>query len=260
MKEDEQMKAKESDWYKKIWTLDMKDMSWVEDTKREVDFLIQICNLQGGERILDLACGFGRHALEFAKRGYEVVGVDITSAYIEDARKSAADVGLHNVTFMKGDIRDVSFEHEFDLVLNLADGAIGYLENDTENLKIFDVVAKSLRPGGHHVCDIVNAEYADMHFPLKTWDSGSQSLSISEFDWNRETRIMLYGSLEMRYGERVKQPEIEEGDPTRLYTLEEIHKIMNERNMAVIEAFCDYKGNEASPLEFQMIIHSQHNS
>ena len=248
------MKAKEPDWYKKIWTLDMKDMSWVEDTKREVDFLIQICHLQGSERILDLACGFGRHAIEFAKRGYEVVGVDITSAYIEDAKKSAADLGLHNVTFMQGDIRDVLFEHEFDLVLNLADGAIGYLENDMENLKIFDVVAKALRPGGHHVCDIVNAEYADMHFPLKTWDSGTKSLSISEFDWNRETRVMLYGSLEMNYGELVRQPEIKEGDPTRLYTIEEIRHIMNARNMVVEDAFCDYKGTKASSLGFQMIV------
>lgn len=56
------MKAKEPDWYKKIWTLDIKDMSWVEETKSQVDFLIQICKLQGTERILDLACGFGRHA------------------------------------------------------------------------------------------------------------------------------------------------------------------------------------------------------
>ena len=53
-----------------------------EDTKRQVDFLIDKLELKGNERILDLACGFGRHSLEFARRGYEVTGVDITPAYI----------------------------------------------------------------------------------------------------------------------------------------------------------------------------------
>lgn len=72
------MKAMESDWYKKIWTLDIQDQSWVEDTARQVDFLEEKLNLKKGEKILDLACGFGRHALELARRGYDVTGVDIS--------------------------------------------------------------------------------------------------------------------------------------------------------------------------------------
>ena len=79
------MKAMEKDWYKKIWTLDIQNMSWVEDTKHQVDFLIDKLELKGNERILDLACGFGRHSLEFARRGYEVTGVDIIPAYIRYA-------------------------------------------------------------------------------------------------------------------------------------------------------------------------------
>ena len=46
-------------------------MSWVEDTNRQVDFLIKQLHLKGTEKILDLACGFGRHSLEFARRGHE---------------------------------------------------------------------------------------------------------------------------------------------------------------------------------------------
>ena len=63
------MKAMEKDWYKKIWTLDIQNISWVEDTKHQVDYLIDKLELKGHERILDLACGFGRHSLEFARRG-----------------------------------------------------------------------------------------------------------------------------------------------------------------------------------------------
>lgn len=72
------MKRMSSDWYRKIWSLDIRDQSWVEDTARQVDFLVKTLGLKGGERILDLACGFGRHGLELAQRGFSVTGVDIT--------------------------------------------------------------------------------------------------------------------------------------------------------------------------------------
>ena len=79
------MKSMNKEWYKKAWTMDIQNMSWVEDTKNEVDFLIDQLKLQGNEKILDLACGYGRHSLELARRGYDVTGIDITSEYIEYA-------------------------------------------------------------------------------------------------------------------------------------------------------------------------------
>ena len=47
--------------------------------------MIDQLKLQGNEKILDLACGYGRHSLELARRGYDVTGIDITSEYIEYA-------------------------------------------------------------------------------------------------------------------------------------------------------------------------------
>ena len=83
-------------WYKKIWTLDIQDMSWVEDTASEVDFIESVLGLKGNERILDLACGFGRHSLELTRRGYRVVGVDITPAFISEATQKAREENLSN--------------------------------------------------------------------------------------------------------------------------------------------------------------------
>ena len=62
------MKAMEKDWYQKNWTLDIQNMSWVGDTNRQVDFLIKQLHLKGTEKILDLACGFGRHSLELDRK------------------------------------------------------------------------------------------------------------------------------------------------------------------------------------------------
>ena len=251
------MRAKASDWYKKNWTLDIKNMSWVENTIGEVDYIIEMCKLNGNERILDLACGYGRHVLEFAKRGYEVVGVDITDIYIEDAKKNAKNMGLTNAEFYCKDIREVGFCNEFDLVLNLGDGAIGYLENDEENLKVFDVIGRALKNQGQHVCDLVCGDYVETHFPVKLWEAGEKSISLSEFEWDPKTRIMIFGNRDFAYGETISKPDITEGDPTRIYTLKEIREIMLQRNMKVIDAFAGYSKNPSSANDFQMLVHSK---
>lgn len=83
------MRAKSWDWYKNNWSLEIKKQSWAEDTNRQVDFIIKTLHLNGSERILDLACGYGRHALRFAEKGYSVTGIDLTEDYILDARINA---------------------------------------------------------------------------------------------------------------------------------------------------------------------------
>ena len=250
------MRAKSSDWYKKNWGLEIKDMSWVENTVSEVGRIIALCGLTGGERILDLACGYGRHSLELARRGFRVTGVDITPVYIEDARKNAAETGLGNAEFILSDIRDVCFENEFDVVLNLADGAIGYLENDAENLRIFDVISRALRKNGHHICDIVNGGYAAAHFPVKLWDAGEKAVSLSEFDFDPETRIMMFGNMDIAYGDVMTRPEIPEGDPTRVYTADEIRGIMAQRGMKVVGTYAGYEDRAVGINDFQMLVHS----
>ena len=246
------MKARKSDWYKDGWTLDIKQQSWTENTKEQVDFIIKCLGLNGNERILDLACGYGRHSLEFAKRGYKVTGIDITKIYIEDAIREAKNEGL-DAEFICSDIREVNFENEFDVVLNLGDGAIGYLENDSENLKIFDIIAKALKKVGRSFMDIQSGDYADAHFPQKLWDAGDKALTLSNFEWDKKTRIMLYSQLDYSYGKILKRPEMLYGNPTRLYTKAEISQIMKDRGMEMYAAYSDYYGFEANKNGFQLI-------
>lgn len=250
------MKKCKSDWYKTIWSLDIKEQSWVEDTKHQVDFLIKEMNLTGNERILDLACGFGRHSLEFARRGFKVVGVDITYDFIQDAMENAKKDNLP-AEFICSDIRELSFDNEFDCVINMADGAIGYLENDEENEKIFDCVAKALKPGGKHFMDIMSADYADTHFPCNLWDAGSYALTLSRFEWEKSTNILIYGQQDIEYGSELKKPEFVEGNPTRLYHEEEVNQIMKDRNMKVSKMFGTFDGVPASSNEIQMMVISE---
>ena len=192
------MEAMENDWYKKIWTLDIQDLSWVEDTRRQVDFLCM-------------------------------------------------------------DIREIPFEGEFDVVLSMADGAIGYLENDAENLKIFTAVSKALKPGGKYFMDIMNGSYADQHFPCRLWDAGQKCLTLSAFEWNRETRVMLYGQRDYEYGQPLTRPDIDEGNPIRLYTLAEITDILSSHGMEVFGVYADFDGTVSSDQHIQLLICAEKN-
>lgn len=247
------MKAMEKDWYKNIWSMDIQDMSWVEDTKQQVDFLIDRLELNGTERILDLACGFGRHALEFARRGYDVTGVDITPAYVEYAKEQACREQL-NASFLCKDIRELEYDNEYDVVLNMADGAIGYLENDEENKRIFAVAARALRKGGRHFMDIMNGGYAESHFPCRLWDAGEKGLTLSVFEWLEEQKTLLYGQADYPYGQVLSKPEIEEGNPIRLYTLEEVMKLAAELGLYMQSSYADYSGSPSSDNAIQLLI------
>lgn len=247
------MQRMDSDWYRKIWTLDIRDQSWVEDTKRQVDFLVRVLGLSGNERILDLACGFGRHSLELARRGFDVTGVDITPAYVQHANEQARQEGL-NAHFHCLDIRDVCFESAFDVVLNMADGAVGYLENEAENLKIFEVISKSLKPGGKHFMDIMNGAYAEKHFPCKLWDAGEKGLTLSSFEWDAASKTMIYGQQDYLFGQKLRKPEIYEGNPIRLYTLEEIEAVYRKLGLRVIGSYSDFTGKPSSDFGIQILV------
>jgi SAM-dependent methyltransferase len=244
-------------WYRKVWTLDVQDLSWVESTSREVDFTIQALGLTGSERILDLACGFGRHSLELARRGYAVVGVDITPAYVQEAHRRASQERLA-AEFVCADLREVSYHDEFDVVLNLADGAIGYLENDQENLKVFDRLAAALRPGGKHLMGMCNASHARRHFPRRHWELGSRSLSLADFAWDNATSRMIYTAHSFRLGQVLNRPKAAPPAWIRLYTLQELREILSQRGLEVKQAFGGYDASvPASDDAFALVVHSE---
>lgn len=99
--------------------------SFTKGTIGEVESLIELTGVTDGARILDVGCGPGRHSLELARRGYEVVGVDISETFIDLALEEAASQGLDNASFAVADARSLAFDAEFDLVISLCQGAFG---------------------------------------------------------------------------------------------------------------------------------------
>jgi SAM-dependent methyltransferase len=223
------------DWYTRGFPLETTQMPWADKTVAEVDRAMTILKPDGGERVLDLACGIGRHAMELRRRGFEVVGVDISPELLELARRDAAEQELE-ITYMEADLRQLDLEGEFDLVLSLNDGAVGYFETDEENYRTFEVVSRALRSGGGHLVQLPNVLHAEKNLPMKTWIAGDTTLELIDHSWNAHTRYLEGATVPIRMGEV-----FEEYAPIpfrqRLYSVEELGEIYESVGMALADVY-----------------------
>lgn len=118
--------------------------AFTKGTASEVDFLMEELMLSSGMRLLDVGCGPGRHALEFARRGLEVVGVDISDDFTEIARAQASKEGLP-ASFFVQDAHSLPFGEEFDATVSLCEGAFGL---GLDDLEILRSMARACLAGG----------------------------------------------------------------------------------------------------------------
>ena len=103
--------------------------------------------------VLDLGCGTGRHSVELARRGYEVVGVDLSEGMLERARRRAAAEGVSGTTFVLGDVQNVQLGRRFDAVLSMF-AVVGYQISDAAVRSTLVNVRQHLEPGGVFIFDV----------------------------------------------------------------------------------------------------------
>ncbi|MBT2383463.1 DUF4178 domain-containing protein [Streptomyces sp. ISL-11] len=112
----------------------------------------------GRPRLLDLACGTGRHAVPLAGAGYRVTGADLSADYLGQARRRAEAAG-RDVTFVRADMRDLSAFPDgcFDAVTNLHT-SFGFFHDAAEDQRVLQEVRRVLAPGGRFLIDVVNRD------------------------------------------------------------------------------------------------------
>ncbi len=138
-------------------------------TVQEVDFLVDALDIRPGMRVLDAGCGPGRHALELARQGFDVVGVDTSPEFLTLAR--AASDGLR-AEFREIDVRELPFEREFDAVICLCQGGFGLLGGGDGELAVVGHFARALRPGGRLALSAFSAYFVVRHLDAgETFDA-----------------------------------------------------------------------------------------
>jgi SAM-dependent methyltransferase len=126
-----------------------------EAAKEEVDKLIQLVPFRG-ERVLDLACGPGRHSVAFAQKGYKVTGVDRSKYLLARAKNYAAESST-DVEWVREDMRDFVRPDAFHLCVSLFT-SFGYFEKKDEDLLVLQNVFCSLKNDGFCIIDVVGKE------------------------------------------------------------------------------------------------------
>ncbi len=117
-----------------------------------IDLLINTLQLEKGKRVLDLACGKGRHSLQLNAKGFEVIGLDLSEHSIQEAHSYANDT----LDFFVHDMRQLFWSDHFDLVVNLFT-SFGYFHNKKDDQRMMNGVFEALKPGGRFVIDFMNA-------------------------------------------------------------------------------------------------------
>jgi len=208
-----------------------------ERTASEVDFVVSTLNLSPGARVLDVGCGFGRHSIELARRGYVVVGIDPSATMIAAARVRAAETGI-SVDFrqVSGEVfvTDDLFEAAICLFTTL-----GQISATEDNSALIPQVYQALQPGGAIIVEVPQREATVKR--LKTaekFGSGERYTTVAR-QFNvagnmlTESFTVVSPAVTRHYLLRY-----------RLYTLAELANLLTEAGFTVRQTYSDY---QASP-------------
>lgn len=236
------MKEWFADWFDSPYYHTLYKNHDAEDAQRAIDHLLTAMDLPRGARILDLACGKGRHARHLAEKGYDVTGLDISFASIAFARQFE----FERLTFYQHDMRLPYRINYYDAVMNMFT-SFGYFLHDRDHLLALKNVHKGLQSGGLFLLDYFNAKWVRQHlvhddvkmvdnieFHLKKSIRGGHVFKTVEFQT---------GGRPFKFRERV-----------RLFTLADFEQLFAAAGLRLVNTFGDYNMTPFVPEQSKRLI------
>jgi SAM-dependent methyltransferase len=232
----QQRQAQRDAWVQQVFTEEYlrtlpRDIERISE--REVDFIDASLSLQIGSRILDLACGVGRHAMILARRGYEVAGMDLSMPLLQIAL-SEAQKRSSPVKFVHGDMRAMNFASIFDGCY-CWQTSFGYFDDPT-NFRVLQGVQRALKPGGRFLLDVINRDYVIGEMPSRAWWEGRECIFLEEVDFDHSQSIL---HTKRSYIYEDGTPPLEHNIYIRLYSLHELLNLMQGAGLRVLEVSGD---------------------
>jgi SAM-dependent methyltransferase len=214
------------------------DLSLAEE---DASFVDRALALAAGARVLDLGCGFGRHAIALARRGYQVVGVDLSEPMLKLARELAASAPV-SVDWQRRDMRDLGKLGPFDACICLYT-AFGFFSDD-ENRLVLERVCDVLRPSGVFLLDVSNPLALMRGWPQRTWHEGRHGIKLEATEYDALSgRAISKRTLFRPDGSRVDLPETS----VRMYAPHELAMLLRNTGFEIEQV---YGGLRNGPLEW----------
>ena len=206
-----------------------------KEAKRFIDKLLLPLKLPKGARLLDLACGKGRHARYLAEKGYTVTGLDISPASIAYARHLEHD----RLSFFQHDMRQPFRINYFDGILNIFT-SFGYFDTDSDHLTTLENVYKGLKPGGLFLLDYFNSTWVRenlVRHEVKPLDGIDFHIHKSIRSGIVHKRVeFTTGGKKFTFRERV-----------RLFSLEDFKQLFSAAGLILSEQYGDYSLQSFDP-------------
>lgn len=256
----------DTNWWKTIFDKKYLD-TYLADltskrTSQEVDFIVNKIPLSQKDKILDLACGHGRHSIELAKRGFDVVGLDYSTPFIEKAKKDSAKAKA-NVKFIQGDMRSLPFNQEFGVVLMLFT-AFGYF-NDKQNKQVLNQINKVLKQNGRFLLDVISGEAVKSRFSKEGQkEKSSQILKmkkmvemggvmVDETEWYDPEQQLIHNHREWQNKDQKSKYDYF----LRVYTVGQYKQMLEHAGFEFKSIWGDFLGNPPSDDNHRTIILAQ---
>jgi D-alanine-D-alanine ligase len=210
-----------------------------ERTAQEIDFIEDYLTVSPGACILDVGCGFGRHSIELARRGYKVTGIDPSAALIAEARKQAAEAGV-SCDFRQERGESFSTDRSYDGAICLFT-TLGQISDQGENSGLVEQVHSALKTGANIVVEVPQREMAVSQLKAQERFGGEKRKAFVHRVYNSQARVI---SEEFRIvGEHEEHTYLLK---YKLYDRPELETLLARAGFVVVSAYGDYLGTVLS--------------
>ena len=210
-------------------------------TAAEVEGIVSLLGLGDGARVLDLACGHGRHAISLAKRGFDVTGYDLSEVFLERARADAEAQGVR-VRWVQGDMRELRFDGDFDAVINIFT-AFGYFEDPEDDRRTLRGIRAALEPGGRFLLETLHRDGLPARFQAQNVEKTSNgTIVLHDRAWDLARDVMDDHVTLIR-------PDGTSAEYTTAVRMRTLHQLLEMTREAGLEPKAWYGGLEGNDLQ-----------
>lgn len=157
-------------------------------TAGEIDFILSILPAAPGDRFIDIGCGFGRHSIELARRGFDVLGIDPSPAMIAAAQENSAAEGKPP-QFLRLRGEDLAVRDEFDAAICLFT-TLGQVADQQDNRQLLHNTFRALRPGGYLVLEIPQRSWVVGNLKTDEQFGEGENYTLVARSFDRENTIL----------------------------------------------------------------------